>query len=62
MILRKKVGVVLLCSASLAALGNYLWLLGFIPKPEASLMEARWVYALLVTLVALAMLCLPEDL
>lgn len=60
MILRKKIGLGLVISGSLVSLGNWLWLVGILPRPDDHLADTRWAYSLIVVLIAVPFLVQPE--
>ncbi len=43
---RKIVGIIMILMGTGAMFGNYLWLIGAVPKPTDDLMTARWFYGI----------------
>ncbi len=41
---RKLFGFTIILLGSAASFGNFLWLIGILPKPDNDLMTARWIY------------------
>ncbi len=48
----QKIVLALLLSGALAVAPNFLWMLGILPHPENSVMDARWFYAFVVGLIS----------
>ena len=42
----KRTAFTIILMGTMALFGNFLWLIGILPKPEESLMCARWIYGI----------------